>query len=210
MSTIKNIVFDLGGVILDLDRSCAVRRFEELGIANAEELLDPYEQTDVFLELETGRIDMSGFCDTLSRYAGKALSEEAVRHAWMGFIVDVSQEKLDYILELRKKYKVYMLSNTNPVIMGWARTAAFTPAGRPITDYFDKIYTSYEIGITKPDIRIFEYMLDDSRMIPEETLFVDDGAKNITAGRSLGMLTCQPENKEDWRETVAKLLISCS
>ncbi|GHT34886.1 D-ribitol-5-phosphate phosphatase [Bacteroidia bacterium] len=207
MSTIKNIVFDLGGVILDLDHSRAVRRFEEIGVENAAELLDPYEQKGIFLELETGKIDFPTFCHVLSRYAGKKLDEEAVKYAWMGFIVDVPADyKLAYIQELRKNYKVYLLSNTNPVILGWARSSDFTPEGRPITDYFDKIYASYEIGITKPDKRIFNYMIADNQLLPSETLFVDDGEKNITIGRLMGMLTYQPKNKEDWRDEVAKLL----
>ncbi|GHV47676.1 D-ribitol-5-phosphate phosphatase [Bacteroidia bacterium] len=207
MSAIKNIIFDLGGVIIDLDQQCAVKRFEELGIADAKNLLDPYEQKGLFLDLESGRIDLPGFCRELSRYAGKELPEEAVSHAWMGFIVDVPQYKLDYILELRKAYKVCLLSNTNPVVLDWAKTSAFSKAGKPITAYFDKIYASYEVGITKPDVRIFELILKNNVFLPSETLFVDDGEKNIAVGKSLGMLTYQPKNKEDWREEIAKLLI---
>jgi putative hydrolase of the HAD superfamily len=207
MSTIKNIVFDLGGVIIDLDRNRSVKRFEDIGVANLEELLDPYEQKGIFLELESGKIDLPAFCHALSRYAGKELDVEAVKYAWMGFIVDVPAYKLAFILELRKHYKVYLLSNTNPVVMEWARTSEFSTEGQPITDYFDKIYASYEIGVTKPDKRIFEYMITDSHLLPSETLFVDDGEKNVEIGRSMGMLTYQPKNKEDWRNEVAKLLI---
>ncbi|MDR1645064.1 MAG: HAD family phosphatase [Tannerellaceae bacterium] len=206
MSTIKNIVFDLGGVIIDLDITRSIQRFEELGIDNIREILDPYEQRGVFLELERGDLDSPAFCRALSRYAGRELSNKEVEHAWMGFIVDIPQYKLDYILELRKSHKVYLLSNTNPFIFEWAQTPAFSPAGFPIAHYFDATYVSYKIGITKPDPRIFEYLLNDSGIIASETLFVDDGERNVAVGRSLGMQTCQPRNGEDWREAVGRLL----
>ena len=206
MSTIKNIVFDLGGVIIDLDITRSMKRFEKLGIRNVAEILDPYEQQGVFLELERGQTDLPQFCKTLSRYAGKELSVKEIEHAWMGFVVDVPQYKLDYILDLRKAYKVYLLSNTNPVIFEWAQTAAFSPAGFPITHYFDDLYISYKIGMTKPDPRLFKYMLNGGGMIASETLFIDDGERNTAVGRSLGMQTYSPKNGEDWREAVGKLI----
>jgi putative hydrolase of the HAD superfamily len=206
MSTIKSIVFDLGGVIIDLDITRSIRRFEALGIRSISEILDPYEQRGVFLELERGEMDPPTFCRALSRYAGRELSLEEVGYAWMGFIVDVPLYKLDYILELKKTHRVYLLSNTNAFIFDWAQTSAFSPAGFPIAHYFDAMYVSYKIGITKPDPRIFEYILKDGGMAAAGTLFVDDGERNIAVARSLGMRTYQPRNGEDWREAVGRLL----
>jgi putative hydrolase of the HAD superfamily len=206
MTTIKNIVFDLGGVIIELDITRSIQRFVELGIKNINEILDPYEQRGVFLELERGQIDLPAFRQALSQYAGKELSTKEVEYAWMGFVVDVPQYKLDCILELKKTHKVCLLSNTNPVIYEWAQTAAFSEAGLPITHYFDALYVSYKIGMTKPDPRIFEYMLTHGNMIAAETLFVDDGERNIAVARSLGIQTYQPQNGEDWREAVDRLL----
>lgn len=206
MGTIKNIVFDLGGVLIDLDHNQAVRRFEEIGVEDAGQLLDPYEQKGFFLELENGKIDTDTFCRKLREHTGKPLSFDEIRYAWMGFISDVPQYKLDFLLELRKKYKVYLLSNTNPIIQSWARSEAFTPAGRPISAYFDKMYTSYEAGVTKPDAAIFGRMIEDAPLIPSETLFVDDGASNIQVGQGLGFHTYRPENAEDWRKAILDLL----
>ncbi len=207
MTKIRNIVFDLGGVLIELDHECAVRRFEEIGVEDARQLLDPYEQKGFFLEVENGTITADGFCRKLCEYTGKDLSYEAIRHAWLGFIVDTPQYKLDYLLNLREKYNVYLLSNTNPIIQeGWARTSEFTPAGHPIGVYFDKMYTSYEVGVTKPDAKIFEYMIRDSGLNPAETLFVDDGKSNIEIARQLGFVTYQPKNGEDWREVINKFL----
>lgn len=203
---IKNIIFDLGGVIIDLDRDQAVRSFQSIGVEDAGELIDPYEQKGIFQELETGRIGVDEFCSLLREHTRKPLSFEAICKAWLGFIVDVPLYKLDYISGLRAAgYTVYLLSNTNPIIqLEWAQTPRFTAAGLPLNAYFDKLYTSYEIGITKPDRRIFDYMLRDSGIRPEESLFIDDGEKNIEVARSLGFHTYQPRNGEDWREAVSQ------
>lgn len=207
MTKIKNIVFDLGGVLIDLSHDQAVRRFEEIGVVDAAQLLDPYEQKGIFLEVENGMITADEYCQKLREHTGKDLSYEEIKHAWLGFIVDVPQYKLDHLLKLREHYNVYLLSNTNPIIQeGWARTDQFSAAGRPIGDYFDKMYTSYEVGVTKPDRKIFDYMIADSGLIPSETLFIDDAKSNVEVGRSLGFQTYQPANGEDWREAVDKIL----
>ena len=206
MAEIKNIVFDLGGVIIDLDRECSVKRFRDIGVENIEEMLDPYEQRGLFLDFENGSVDLEEFRSELSTMIGKELTTEEVAHGWMGFIQAVPQYKLDYILELRKKYKVYILSNTNPVVLKWAKTSAFSEAGLPVTDYCDKFYASFEMKVTKPNPRIFELMVKDSGMIPAETLFVDDGKLNVEEGEKLGFITYQPLNKEDWREPLDQIL----
>ncbi|WP_288205351.1 HAD family phosphatase [uncultured Parabacteroides sp.] len=207
MTKIKNIVFDLGGVLIDLSHDQAVRRFEEIGVVDAAQLLDPYEQKGIFLEVENGTITADEYCQKLREHTGKDLSYEEIKHAWLGFIVDVPQYKLDHLLKLREHYNVYLLSNTNPIIQeGWARTDQFSAAGRPIGDYFDKMYTSYEVGVTKPDRKIFDYMIADSGLIPYETLFVDDAKSNVEVGRNLGFQAYQPANGEDWREAVDKIL----
>ena len=206
MEQIKNIVFDFGGVIVNLCRETAVKKFVEIGVANADELLDAYHQTGLFLEAEDGTLTAEEFRVKLSAVAGKELTYEQVFQGWFGFVTDVPLYRLDYLLELKKKYKLYILSNTNPYIMGWARSTDFTPAGRPLDDYVDKIYTSYEIKQVKPERGIFEYMIQDAGLLPQETLFVDDGSANIEMAKELGMITFQPINGEDWRDDLSALL----
>ncbi len=206
MEQIKSIVFDFGGVIVNLSRETAVRKFVEIGVANADELLDAYHQTGLFLEVEDGRLTAEEFRVKLSEQAGRELTYEQVREGWKGFMVDIPSYRLDYLLELRKKYKLYLLSNTNPYVMGWARSEEFTPAGKPLDDYFDRIYASYELKQVKPARGIFEYMIHDAGLIPQETLFVDDGPANIKMAQELGMQTLQAINGVDWREELSALL----
>lgn len=203
---IKNIVFDFGGVIADIDRDRAVQAFFQLGLEDAETRLDKYHQTGIFQELEEGKLTADEFRQKLSTLCGRELTMEETRRAWLGFFTGVDVRKLDYMLELKKSYRVYLLSNTNPFVMSWACSPEFTTRGKSLADYCDKLYLSYQIGCTKPEPQIFHYMLKDSQIIPSETLFVDDGASNVRVGRELGMHTFQPENGTDWREELARLL----
>lgn len=204
---IKNIVFDFGGVIADIDREQAVKAFIRLGVTDADRILDKYHQTGIFQELEEGTLTEEAYRNELGKLCGRTLTWEEVQQAWLGFFTGVDIRKLHCLEELRQKgYKLYVLSNTNPYVMGWACSERFSSEKKPLTAYFEKLYLSYQIGCTKPDRHIFEFMLTDSKIQPQETLFVDDGASNVAAGRDLGMHTFQPQNGSDWRNELNQLL----
>lgn len=204
---IKNIVFDFGGVIADISREQAVKAFIRLGVKDADRILDKYHQTGIFQELEEGSLTDEAYRNELGKLCGRTLSWEEVQQAWLGFITGVDIRKLEYLEMLRSEgYKLYVLSNTNPYVMGWACSERFSSEGKPLTSYFDKLYLSYQVGCTKPEQRIFEYMLSDAGLAPKETLFVDDGQSNINIASQLGMHTFQPENGCDWRKELSLLL----
>jgi len=197
---IKNIVFDLGGVLITLDRSEAVKRFEKEGLKNAEELLNAYHQNGIFLELEEGKLSQEEFYEAVRKEAGKYISNETIDYGWMGFLKELPEYKLTMLEDLKRKgYHLYLLSNTNPVVMSWAYSSAFSPQGKTIDEYFDKLYLSYQIGYTKPHPEIFQFMFKDSGMIPSESLFIDDGKANVEMGKQFGMKTYLAENGEDFR-----------
>ena len=203
---IKNIVFDFGGVIADISRDKAVQAFFKIGLEDAEIRLDKYHQTGIFQELEEGKLSADEFREELSKLCSRVLTKEEVQQAWMGFITGIDIRKLDYILELKKSYRIYILSNTNPYVMSWACSPEFSSQGKSLADYCDKLYLSYQLGCTKPDKGIFYHMLEDSGMVPSETLFVDDGDSNVRIGKELGMHTFKPKNGVDWREELSRLL----
>lgn len=203
---IKNIVFDFGGVIAPISRDKAVEAFVRLGLADADSRLDKYHQTGIFQELEEGRINDKVFQEKLGELCGRKLEWEETQNAWLGFFTTVNEEILTYLEELRSSYKLYVLSNTNPYVMGWACSEHFSKTGKPLSQYVEKLYLSYEIGYTKPDERIYRFLLNDASLNPAETLFVDDGYANAKAGEKLGMHVFVPENGEDWREKLKNVL----
>jgi putative hydrolase of the HAD superfamily len=199
-SNIKNIIFDLGGVIIELDNLNSLKRFQKLGLNWDNQALDLYHQKGVMKELEQGKITAEQFAEKLSIEAGKHISPSEVFEAMIGFVKDMPLYKLDLLLELRERgYKLFLLSNTNPVLMKWARGNEFTEYGKPIDYYFDKMYLSYEIGSTKPEKEIFQFMISASKIIPSESLFIDDSADNIAIGKEFGLITYLAKNGEDFR-----------
>ena len=199
LTGIKNIVFDLGGVIITLERAEAVLRFQEAGLKNAEELLDAYHQKGIFLELEEGKLTKMEFYEAVREEAGRDIPAGVIDHAWLVFMKEVPEHKMEMLETLRKNYKIYLLSNTNAVIMDWAKSPAFSPQGKGIDRFFDKIYASYQIGYTKPAPEIFAFMFADADIVPSETLFIDDGIANVEMGKKLGMKTYLAKNGEDFR-----------
>jgi putative hydrolase of the HAD superfamily len=206
LSQIRNIAFDLGGVVLALSFEQAVKRFEEIGLADARQRLDAFEQKGIFGDLESGRISAEDFRRELSLLVGRELSMDDCYQAWHGYVDHVPKRNLEAILSLRAKgYKVCLLSNTNPFMMQWADND-FDGEGHPIGYFFDAMYLSYECQTMKPRREIFEMMLKGQQAQPEETLFVDDGPRNVEAAKALGMQTLCPQNNEDWIEPLEAML----
>lgn len=204
---IKNIVFDLGGVIMTLDPAEALRRFKALGLSDAERYLDSYTQSGIFGNLEEGKITAEDFRSKLSSLTGHELTFDECKHAWLGYRKDVPQRNLDLLKELRAKgYRLILLSNTNPFMMDWALSSEFDGKGSSLNDYFDALYLSYRLGIMKPAPDFFRQVLDNENILPEETLFVDDGPRNVEAAGKLGFITMYPDNGSDWTGELRSLL----
>lgn len=207
MKQIKNIAFDLGGVVIALSYEQAVRRFEEIGLKDARQHLDAFHQRGIFGDLERGIITTEEFRIELGKLIGREVTYDECLYAWHGYVEYVPQKNLQMLLKLRQLgYKVCLLSNTNPFMMQWAMSNEFDGNGHSIDYYFDNLYLSYKYKYMKPSPEIFKIMLEGQQSSAEETLFIDDGQKNVEAAKELGMKTLFPENNEDWTEPLAKLL----
>lgn len=203
---IRNIAFDLGGVVLALSYEQAVRRFEEIGLQDARKQLDAFEQKGIFGDLESGRINEEDFRRELSVMVGRPLTMDECYYAWHGYVDYVPQRNLEAILRLRAEgYRVCLLSNTNPFMMQWAEKD-FDGKGHPISYFFDAMYLSFECKVMKPKREIFEMMLRGQQATAEETLFVDDGPRNVETAAAMGMHTLCPQNNEDWIPALEALL----
>lgn len=203
MYKVKNIVFDLGGVIVTLDQPQAVRRFEELGVKNAAQLLDPYTQTGIFGDLEIGKIGTDTFRRELSKIAGCELTYQDCCYAWQGYVGEVPERNLVALDKLRREgYRLILLSNTNPFMMEFILSGRFDGKGRSLAQYVDTMYLSYQMKVMKPDETFFRRVLMSEKIIPSETLFVDDGPRNVAAASQIGIRTFCPENGSDWTNAI--------
>lgn len=184
---IKNIIFDLGGVIIDLNRRMAVDALDNLGITDASALLGEYEQKGPFLALEKGEISSSELYDMLLPHCKKETSCNDIRDAFEQFLRGIPVERLKMLDKLREKgYRLFVLSNTNPIMYNHWIDNAFRSDGKSINDYFDGIVTSFQERMCKPDPELFRKVSSRYGLNPEETLMVDDSEANVKAARSVG------------------------
>lgn len=195
---IKNIIFDLGGVVIDLDRSKAVAALSALGIPDVNTLLGLYRQEGAFFKLETGHCSASEFFDCLRRMAVDAGAEaptcRQIDKAFGEFLLGIPIQRLRRLRELREAgYRVYALSNTNPVMFHSQIAEFFRSEGLQTRDYFDGMVLSFEEGTCKPDEKIFQRLLRRYALEPEHTLMLDDGPANCEAARKAGMKALQVE-----------------
>ena len=204
---IRNIVFDLGGVIMTICQDEAIKRFKSIGLKNVEDYLNPYTQTDIFGDIEEGKISAEQFREKLSELIGKEVTYEECKFAWLGYRQDVPLRNLDILRKLKAQgYKLILLSNTNPFMMSWGLSGEFDGNGNSLESYFDSLYLSYKLGVMKPNKKIFQYIIDNEKIQPGESLFIDDGERNINAARLLGFKTLCPINGEDWTKELIDLL----
>lgn len=188
MNEIKNVIIDLGGVMIDLDRERCVEAFEHLGLHGADSMLGLYRQEEPFLSLETGRITAAEFYDEVRRRAASPLNDAEIEAAFWEFLVDLPKSRLAAVRHARKHgLRTFMLSNTNAVMYdGWIKEA-FRQEGLHVGDYFDGIVTSFAEGICKPDKKIFCTVLDRYGLDPDATIMLDDSEANCMAAESVGM-----------------------
>ncbi len=196
-SNISTLIFDLGGVIVDLDLPKCIQKFKSLGVENIEQYLSNFGQKDFFMQFEKGQIGIPAFRAEIRKLAGIELSDAQIDEAWCSFLTQIPVEKLHLLSELKKKYRILLLSNTNPLHIQTAVAEEFSKTGKTMQDFFDKCYLSFEMGMVKPDVEIFETLLADAQLKAEECLFLDDGKKNIDVAATLGIQTYWVNSNEN-------------
>lgn len=195
---IKNLLIDLGGVLINLDRQRCIENFQKLGLRNVEDLLDFSSPNGLLMQQEKGLITPAEFRNGVREMIGKTVSDKQIDAAWNSFLVDIPTHKLDLLLKLREKYVVYLLSNTNDIHWKWACKHLFPYRTFKVEDYFEKTYLSYEMHLAKPEPEIFQTILADAGIAPTQTLFIDDSETNCKTAQELGIATYTAKAGEDW------------
>lgn len=186
---IKNLLFDLGGVIMEIRRLNAVHSLERLGMTDADSFLGEYSQKGPFLKLEEGAITPDEFRKEIRKFIKAEVSDAQIDSAFCDFLIGIPPKRLEYLRVLKKNYNIYMLSNTNPIMWNTRIAEEFHQEGHDINYYFDGIITSFEAKSIKPDRKIFETVISKLGILPEETLFLDDSQKNLDTASSMGFKT---------------------
>lgn len=185
---IRNIVLDLGGVLLDLDVNRSIELLSELGLPGEENLDIVFSKYPFFLKFETGRINSEEFIDALSAQLGDHTPKEKIIEAWNAMILGFQPDIIKLLTRLREEYRLFLLSNTNVLHEVYYNDILRLKHGIPnLTDIFEKVYYSHDVNMRKPDHEIFQHVLADSRLNASETLYVDDTEIHVKAAMDLGM-----------------------
>lgn len=205
---IKTLIFDLGGVLVSLNRERCLENFSKnLGFDNFGDYLNAYAQKGFFAKYENGDMDSIEFRDEIrKRCTRENVQDEDIDEAFFTFLTHVDPYKVKLLMELKKKYHLLLLSNVNPI--GWSKCCElFYDANEiDIEDVFEKLYLSYRVKASKPGKEIYEYLIKDSGINPEEALFIDDSKANIEAGAEMGLNTLYYDVTKNLEEEVADKL----
>lgn len=183
---IKNLLFDLGGVIMDIRREDCVAAFERLGMGDADAFFDPYTQTGPFGDLEEGKTSPDEFRAEMRPHIGTEVSDAQIDDALNHFLVGIPVRRLRELEELHGRYGMYLLSNTNPIMWNSKIDSEFRKDGHDRGYYFDGMVTSFASKAVKPGKKIFDDVVSLYGIRPEETLFFDDSPANVEAARRYG------------------------
>lgn len=187
---IKNIIFDLGGVVLDIDYKKTEEEFKKLGVHNLESVFTLTAQVELFNNFDCGLITPADFRNSLRTYLNMNLSDSEIDIAWNALLLEWNMERMNLLDDLRKNYRIFLLSNTNIIHSRIYNDKLIKlTGGRDLKSYFEKVYYSYEVGLRKPNSAIFNLVLSENGLNLSETLFIDDTLEHINSARELGLLT---------------------
>ena len=189
MTVIKNILFDLGGVLYHIDYELTIKAFEKLGIKDFHVHFSQKQQNNLFDRLETGKISDEGFIKEMKVLLPHCTREEII-NAWNALLIGIPQENIQLLKTLSKHYRLFLLSNTNSIHINRINKLLYKDYNiKSLDPFFDKVYLSHQIGMRKPNGETFEWVLKDAGILAQETLFIEDSIQHIVSANKLGIQT---------------------
>ncbi len=186
-NTISHLIFDLGGVIVNLDLPLCIENFKKLGVENIDHLLTNFGQSGFFLDWEKGNLSLEDFRKEIRKLATKEISDNQIDTAWASFLLDIPEERIELLRKLKNKFHLSLLSNTNPIHAELNTVNELNKHGESLESLFDHLFFSYKMGLTKPHSEIYKQVIEELNVEPANCLFLDDGQKNIVSARSFGI-----------------------
>ena len=190
MNKVQNIIFDLGGVLLNIDYNLTREAFAKLGVEHFDEMYSQATADKLFQKLETGTIDEETFYKELNICTGLNLSHMEIQQAWNAMLLDFREKSLEFLDQIKGKYKLFLLSNTNFIHMeAFNKIYHSQPRDKEFDAYFNKAFYSCRMGFRKPDDVCYACLINEVNINPEKTLFIDDSLGNIAAAKRAKMQT---------------------
>lgn len=199
---IKNILFDMGGVLVGFDKQRCVDAFAGIGATGVGRYVEEKRTEDLFAQIELGEISTADFCNHARRIAQVDVPDQALIEAWEALLTPCTAEKKQRLLELKRHYRLFLLSNTNEMHWLQCRDRLIGSDEHPIGDYFEQCFLSYEMHLAKPSEEIYREVLRRAEIKADETLFIDDSLENLEAAARLGLQIFHENDNHHWVETL--------
>jgi glucose-1-phosphatase len=184
----KNIIFDLGGVLLNLDYQRTEEAFRKLGLKDLDSIYSYARQTRLFDDYETGRMTSEQFRAQMRRFLDKTVSDEQIDRAWNAMLLDMPAERIQLLDKVRPHHRIFLLSNTNEIHMqAYYRYMQSAHGFKDLSHIFIKQYLSFEVGKRKPDAEMFDLVVSENQLLKQETLFIDDSIQHIEGAKKYGI-----------------------
>lgn len=191
----ENVIFDLGGVLLDISYQATEDAFVAMGIKNFKDLYSQAQQSSLFNDLEEGKITPNNFRDQLRLLSGLSIEDQKIDEAWNAMLGRMPAYRIERLEELKSKYKLYLLSNTNEIhIPAFKHIMARDGLLNRFEACFEKIYYSSEISMRKPNKEAFDFVCKENGMDKSSTAFIDDSIQHVEGARSAGLKAYHLEN----------------
>jgi putative hydrolase of the HAD superfamily len=187
MTPVKNIIFDLGNVLYDIDFEIMYKRFHELGIPNFENHFTLNQSDPLFFDLEKGFIDEVTFCSRFNQLYNLSLNKDQIIEAWNSLLIGFREKSLDWLKSNQSNFSLFLYSNTNQPHQDYFLAQYTREIGGDFNTLFKKPYYSHEMGMRKPDPASFQYILHQEGLKAAETLFIDDNEPNVLGAASVGL-----------------------
>lgn len=204
---IQNIIFDFGGVILNLDYHLTSTAFEKIGLTSFDDLYTQFGQSHLFDQLETGKISAEEFRNAIKKHLPEGTTNTQIDAAWNAMLLNHPKERLDMLHTLKGSFRTFLLSNTNIIHYHAFRKILWEEHQMDGLDtLFEQVYYSHDIGLRKPHPETFQWVLDQNNLKAEETLFIDDSPQHIEGAKAAGLQTYHLKKGEEITELFSDFL----
>lgn len=187
LNGIKNIIFDFGNVLLNIDPSLSAKAFTKLGIKEGVDFWGSRSSSELLIGLEKGTITPEEFRKGALEMLVESITPQQVNEAWNALLLDLPFERVEMLKRLKPDYRLFLLSNSNQIHYEYFMPGFEEKFGFQMGDLFEKLWFSHQLGLIKPGMEIYRHVLKDADLNPAETLFIDDTLVNVEAARSLGV-----------------------
>ena len=206
MGQIKNIIFDLGGVIINLDIPKTISEFNKLSNQSFESIYNQLQQTPVFDLFDKGQITEKDFFVELKKALQNDVTDEELLFAWNAMLLDFPKHRLELLSKLKPNYRLFLLSNTNEShVLEFEKTLFASHGYQNLEPFFEKVYYSCRMNQRKPNADIFESVLNENNLIAEETLFIDDSPQHVEGALTLGVKAMLLEKNNEVEDLLKEL-----